>query len=531
MTTQVWFKRDLRMRDHAPLTHAAAQGPVIALYIYEPIITHATIFDTSHLEFLNQCLASLQSDLNHLGITLTLRVGHAVEVLTELRKEAAFSMLVSHEETGNGATYTRDVEVKKWCVAHDIHWHEWLQNGVVRRLKSRNGWAKQWDVRMTQPCIVPICANQTSPIIKTVGLLHAQQLSLPSNIKRIQRGGREAAVRLLDSFLETRSHNYQREMSSPESAWTSCSRLSTHLAFGTISLKEVTQQCATKQIELRERAQSGEPLPVNWRRSLQSFQARLHWHCHFIQKLEDEPSIEFENFSRCFDGMRPLEADSTFNHEYYAAWCEGRTGYPMVDACMRALLQTGWINFRMRAMLVSFASYQLWLDWRPVARHLAKHFLDYEAGIHYSQCQMQSGTTGINIPRMYSPIKQAVENDPAGTFIKRFLPELADVPIAVLAEPHRLNTHEELNLSKTLSYPTPIVDHKVSLALARNRYAVYRNAAPAKNEAKQVLQKHGSRKSGLKQMTTVNKNTRNSKLVKANDSGSATQLSLLDDLT
>ena len=100
-----------------------------------------------------------------------------------------------------------------------------------------------------------------------------------------------------------------------------------------------------------------------------------------MQKLEDEPEIEFRNFNRAYDGLREDE----FNDEYFEAWCHGRTGYPMVDACMRALHQTGWINFRMRAMLVSFASYHLWLHWRQPALYLARLFLDYEPGIHYSQ--------------------------------------------------------------------------------------------------------------------------------------------------
>jgi deoxyribodipyrimidine photo-lyase len=502
MTTLLWFKRDLRVTDHAPLAHATASGAVIALYIYEPIIVDAPIFDTSHLEFLNQCLIGLTADLAALGIPLTLRCGEATEVLSTLKKQSAFDTLVSHEETGNAATYDRDKAVKAWCNASGVTWREWPQHGVVRRLKSRNGWAKQWDTRMSAAQIDVPRVTVQSPPLASIGIQDATTLGLSACTKRIQRGGREAGLRLLESFLDSRSHHYQREMSSPEKAWTSCSRLSTHFAFGTVSLREATQQCAIKQVELRERRSAGEPLPSSWQRSLQSFQARLHWHCHFIQKLEDEPTIEFENFARSFDGMRPLANDSAFNHELYAAWCEGRTGYPMVDACMHALLETGWINFRMRAMLVSFASYQLWLDWRPVARHLAKHFLDFEPGIHYSQCQMQSGTTGINTPRMYSPIKQAVENDPDGVFIKRFLPALADVPVILLAEPHRLSDAEQRQFGCVIGqdYPQPIVDYKTSTTQARERYAVFRNEPSAKANADQVQQKHGSRKSGLKQM-------------------------------
>ena len=116
------------------------------------------------------------------------------------------------------------------------------------------------------------------------------------------------------------------------------------------------------------------------KKSLSSFKKRLAWHCHFIQKFYDEPTIEYENMNRAYDGMR-ADADE----KKLEAWKKGLTGFPFVDACMRFVTKTGWLNFRMRAMLVSFASYQLWLDWRLTSKHLSKFFTDYEPGIHYSQ--------------------------------------------------------------------------------------------------------------------------------------------------
>lgn len=510
-TTLVWFKRDLRIADHAPLAYAAAHGSVVALYIYEPIITDAAIFDASHLVFLNQCLAELQRALDDIGVPLIFRRGEAVPVLDALKRETQFATLASHEETGNGVTYARDIAVKRWCEANQTVWMEWPQHGVIRRLKSRNGWAKRWDERMSTALIeTPQCINENLSRATSTGILDCAALGLPASSKRVQHGGRDAGLRLLESFLDARSHNYQREMSSPSLAWTSCSRLSTHLALGTVSLREAAQRCALKQIELHGRKHEGEPIPENWQRSLQSFQGRLHWHCHFMQKLEDEPQIEFEHFSRSFDGIRPLEYDTDFNHEAYAAWCEARTGYPMVDACMRALIETGWINFRMRAMLVSFASYQLWLDWRPVARHLAKHFLDFEPGIHYSQIQMQSGTTGINTPRMYSPIKQAIDQDASGVFIKRYLPMLSDIPPTLLAEPHLLSASEQAEYHCVVGqdYPPPIVEHKAAFRLARERYGAFRNSPSARQDADKVQAKHGSHKSGLKQLPTKKSTTK-----------------------
>ena len=214
-----------------------------------------------------------------------------------------------------------------------------------------------------------------------------------------------------------------------------------------------------------------------------------------MQKLEDEPNIEFQNFARVCDGLR----ENDFNDAHFAAWCEGRTGYPMVDACMRSLISTGWLNFRMRAMLVSFASYHLWLHWRPTGLFLARQFLDYEPGIHWSQMQMQSGTTGINTLRMYSPTKQAQDQDPEGVFIRRWVPELSRVPLPYLAAPWKMDESVQRMASCVIGvdYPHPVVDDKAAMKAAKDRMYGLRQTPQAREEAGAVQSRHGSRKSGL----------------------------------
>ena len=126
--------------------------------------------------------------------------------------------------------------------------------------------------------------------------------------------------------------------------------------------------------------------------------------------------MEARDVCPAFQSMR--RGDDDWNEEYYQAWKHGRTGFPFVDACMRCLIQHGWLNFRMRAMLVSFATYNLWLDWTRISGHLARVFLDYEPGIHYPQIQMQAGTTGINAMRVYNVVKQGKDQDPDGTSVR-----------------------------------------------------------------------------------------------------------------
>ncbi|MEY4295274.1 MAG: hypothetical protein RLY82_962, partial [Pseudomonadota bacterium] len=293
-----------------------------------------------------------------------------------------------------------------------------------------------------------------------------------------------------------RGSNYRRAMSSPISAEQGCSRLSAHLAFGTISMRSVHQ---ATEAAIQEYLAMGER---GLAYALRGFAGRLRWHCHFMQKLEDEPAIELENFSRSSDGLRHTEYDAEDTRRF-EAWCAGQTGYPMVDACMRSLVAMGWLNFRMRAMLVSFASYHLWLHWRQTGIYLARQFLDFEPGIHWSQMQMQSGTTGINTLRIYSPTKQARDQDPEGLFIRKWCPELANVPLPLLAEPWKMTQieQEDARCMLGVDYPLPVVEEKAALKFAKGQLYGLRKTDEAKQESKAIMNKHGSRKGGLPQTT------------------------------
>jgi deoxyribodipyrimidine photo-lyase len=460
----VWFKRDLRVQDHEPLFEASLRGPVLPLYVIEPSLLRASDFDPCHWTFLAASLGELRESLARLGQPLVIRVGEVVDVLRALRSEVRFERIRAHEETGNALTFARDKAVAKWARDEGVEFCETPNGGVVRRLRTRDGWSRLWEERMRRP-IIQTPAHLQAVTVDQGYLPTTGELGLGVDHRNLaQTGGAAAGALLLDSFLTERGARYHLEMSSPVTAFDSCSRLSPHLAYGTIS---------TRMIAHRLRAAEGSM-------AIRAFSARLHWRDHFMQKLEDEPAIEFQNFVRGFDGLR----ENDFNEDYFEAWKQGRTGYPMVDACMRCLAQTGWINFRMRAMLMSFASYHLWLHWRETGLHLAHLFVDYEPGIHWSQTQMQSGTTGMNTLRIYNPTKQILDHDPEGNFIRRWVPELEGVPAGLITNPWMFAP----------TYPQPVVEHIEAVKKARARLSEFRSQAGMRAEIQQVTKKHGSRK-------------------------------------
>lgn len=483
----VWFKRDLRVQDHAPLVAALAHADAAALFVLEPAWLASPECDGQHVDFALSCLAELRASLAARGLPLIVRVGEAVSVLAQLHQEQPVTHLLSHEETGSGWSYTRDKQVAAWCQANQVTWQEWSQNGVVRALGSRSGWASRWQSRMDAPLQrLPSTRFASTTSLDQPDLPTLRSLGLQPHGKALVAAGECAARQTLDSFLRERALGYRKALSSPLSAQDTCSRLSPHLAFGSVSLRTVHQATEAAKRQTPDRAMAY---------ALTGFAGRLRWHCHFMQKLESEPAIEFQNFARACDGLR----EDDFNQARFGAWREGRTGYPMVDACMRSLVATGWLNFRMRAMLVSFASYHLWLHWRQTGLFLARQFLDFEPGIHWSQMQMQSGTTGINTLRIYSPVKQARDQDPDGIFIRRWVPELARVPLPYLAEPWKMDISVQRVASCLIGhdYPAPIVNDKAATQAAKDRLYGLRAQGDSRAEAQAVQQRHGSRKSGL----------------------------------
>lgn len=437
----VWHRRDLRAYDNNAL--ASAGEDALPVFIFDPEWLENDLVSDTRIEFVLQSLKDLNRQYVEKGSHLAVLKGTPIDKLTELQSHG--HQIYFNRDSNHFRQEMEGKARKRFKGAH---------NSAVNTSGSRPENWKERAQKWFKGELIKSAARLDDNTIENETSLDQirREYSLAPEKEEFGKGGTKKARERLDKFLE-RISGYSGCISSPSKAESSTSHLSPYIRYGCISPREVYQKADKK----KQNAEN--------KRSVEMFKDRIFWQQHFNQKLEDNPDLFKEAINPTYRDLHKENRDP----EKIDAWKSGKTGFPLVDASMRALVQTGWLNFRMRAMCASFYSYILKQWWKTGADFYYKHLIDADVAINYYQWQMQSGLVGVHANRIYNPMKQVKDNDPDGKFIRKYVPELRSLPDKYIAKPWEMpvKVQQECGIIIGNDYPKPVVNYEREARKAR----------------------------------------------------------------
>ncbi|MEF8880463.1 MAG: FAD-binding domain-containing protein [Candidatus Nanohaloarchaea archaeon] len=460
----VWHRFDLRLRDNKALSEAGKEAAPV--YIFDPNWLENELVSDTRIEFVLECLEDLNRQYQVLDSRLSLLYGHPLDVLTELRDEG---YQIYFNKDANHFRRQMEKEARE-------KFNGFGGDGVVR---NKEGTRKKWKsnaksyIKSKPPAIPESIGN--NPLVNQIKLDEVRERhSINPEKKKFGPGGSKEAGRRLQNFLDN-IEKYPSSISSPSKAERNTSHLSPYLRYGCVSRRMVYRHA-------KWRARDSENPD-----KFQMFIERLYWHLNLSQKVEDNPDLHKQAVNPVFRGLNKEDGD----REKVNAWKNGKTGYPLVDASMRSLVETGWINFRMRAMCATFFSYILEQWWKEGADFFYKHLIDADVAINYYQWQIHSGLVGVHKHRIYNPTKQIKDNDPRGKFIKKYVPELRSLSPEQIIKPWEMTDKEQKKTGVEIgkNYPEPIVNHKTKAKKARKFFNAKKGEAYAAFKDDEVWKK------------------------------------------
>ncbi|MUG95415.1 deoxyribodipyrimidine photo-lyase [Scytonema sp. UIC 10036] len=450
----LWFRRDLRLSDNESVARATDNNAqVLPCFIIDPWFYEQSEVGKARVRFLFESLENLEKNLRSLGSQLYLFEGNSVDILQQLTQQL---IQLGHKPK---LYFNRDVQVeygisRDRAIANFYHQfnlecHIGLNNFLQTDDDHRDRWFEEYYTYVRQsPHPTPIRINTPQLSFNLPQLTFTklkQKYSTFYETKRVYfKGGETQAFSTLNSFLTKRFHGYHWKLSRPWLAQQKAtSHLSPHLTFGTISVRTVYQRTKARAIELADQPKA--------EFSLKAFRDRLRWHDSFTQRLYFHPEIAYTNRYPEFDEYYRPDELTQQQQELFHAWCEGLTGFPMVDASMRQLRTMGWMNFRMRAMCATFLTINCGISWHHGARHYMNYLVDGDLAIDNWQWQMQAGITNplSDTFRIYNPNKNIEEKDSDLRFIYHWAPELLGYSLPEILQ----GKYIEHGL-----YPPPILD-------------------------------------------------------------------------